>query len=81
MSAVAHTSKMPAVTAGAGVMVLAMSVPVVSQPTTLLQVVVVVAPTIVSVLQELNVLVVHSSLLGLLLLGSLESVKSTETIV
>jgi hypothetical protein len=72
---------MPIATAGAGVTVLAQSLPVVSQPMTSRHVVVSEAQEVVglatqSVRHELKVLVVHSSLSGSTLLGSLESVKS-----
>jgi hypothetical protein len=82
---VPHVSEVSNASAGAGVMVLAQTLPVGSHPITLLHVVdseaqeVLLVSATQSVLQELIVAVVHSSEFGSTLLGSLESVKSASS--
>lgn len=84
LTPVDHVSCVNNAAAGAGVIVLAHTVPVVSQPTTSLQVVDEEAQDVAEsatqvVRQELKVLVLHSSEeLELTLLGSLLSVKSAK---
>lgn len=75
---VAHVSDVPSAAAGAGVIVLAQTVPVGWQPITSLQVVDEEAQDAVdaatqSVRQELKVVVVHDCELGFTISGSLES--------